>query len=176
MDCRYFRNQHLAFLDNTLSDAELTAMHEHLAECEACARHDTAIRRGLLLFRNLPVIKPSRDFHERLNARLQQLHQAELSAAVYRGPGVGSFIAAAAGVVAAGFLAAATLNMTSPVRELALAPVVASAPELPPSPIVNQGFVASASAGMPLWAAAVLAEQAPVHFATEQFRLAGWGK
>lgn len=176
MDCRYFRNQHLAYLDNTLDDAELAAMQAHLAECEACSRHDTAIRRGLLLFRNLPAIEPSPDFSNRLSAKLQQLHQADLRAAAYRGPGVGSFIAAAAGVVAAGFLAAATLNMTPSVHELALAPVVASAPELPPSPIVNQGFVASASAGMPLWAAAVLAEQAPVHFATEQFRLAGWGQ
>jgi hypothetical protein len=176
MDCRYFRNQHLAYLDNMLDDAELAAMQAHLVECEACSRHDTAIRRGLLLFRNLPAIEPSPDFSTRLNAKLQQLHQADLRAAAYRGPGVGSFIAAAASVVAVGFLAASALKATSPARELALTPVVATAPALPPPSIVNQEFVASASTGMPVWAAAVFAEQAPVHFATEQFRLAGWGQ
>jgi len=94
----------------------------------------------------------------------------------YHGPGFGSFIAAAMGVVMVGFVAASALNWTSPTRELALAPVVATRPELPPSPIVNQGFVASASTGMPIWSAAMLAEQVPVHFATAEFQLAGWGQ
>ncbi|HET7564952.1 MAG TPA: zf-HC2 domain-containing protein [Gemmatimonadaceae bacterium] len=176
MDCRDFRKQHLAFLDHTLADADVAAMHAHLAECDSCARHDTAMRRGLLLFRNLPSIEPSPDFRNRLNARLRQVHQAELAAAVYRGPGLGSFLAAAAAVVMVGFVAASALNWSAPTRELALSPVIATKPDLPPSPIVNQGFVASASAGMPIWPAAVLAEQVPVHFATEEFQLAGWGQ
>ncbi|HEX5435599.1 MAG TPA: zf-HC2 domain-containing protein [Gemmatimonadaceae bacterium] len=178
MDCRDFRNHHLAFLDNTLTDAELAAMQAHVTECAKCSRHDTAMRRGLMLFRNLPVIEPSPDFCDRLNARLHAMNQAGLTAAMYRGPGLGSFIAAAASVVAVGFLAASALSWTTPARELALAPVVATVPEPPPPPppLVNQRFVASVSAGMPVWPAAMFAEQAQMHFANAEFQLAGWGQ
>src|SRR5215218_10317155 len=96
MDCRAFRKHHLAFVDNTMSDAELVAMHHHLAECEGCSRHDTAVRRGLLVFRNLPAIQPSADFKQRLHSKLQHLHYAESRAQLYRGPGVGAFLTAAA--------------------------------------------------------------------------------
>ena len=120
--------------------------------------------------------EPTHGCTQRDHGDRTQHHQSELAAAVYRGPGLGSFLAAAAAVVMVGFVAASALNWSAPTRELALSPVIATKPELPPSPIVNQGFVASASAGMPIWPAAVLAEQVPVHFATEEFQLAGWGQ
>src|ERR671938_2027438 len=123
MDCREFRNRHLEFVDRTLTDAELVAMQAHLTECPCCARHDTALRRGLLIFRNLPRVEPSPDFVSRLKARLQQINQSDARAAMYRGPGLGSFLAAAAGVVAAGFMAASLFNTTEPPQRLSLAPV-----------------------------------------------------
>lgn len=175
MDCREFRDRHLAFVDNTLSDVELVSMQRHLAECVRCGQHDTAIRRGLLVFRNLPTIQPSSDFAERLNSRIRQVHSADLHAKLYSGPGTGSFMLAAAGVVAVGFLAAGILNWSDPRPTPTLAPVIASRPELP-SQIVKQAYVASASAGVPVWPAAMLAEQAPAGLAGSEFQFVAWGR
>jgi anti-sigma factor RsiW len=172
MDCREFRKKHLEFVDQTLTDAEFVAMQAHLAECPCCARHDTALRRGLLIFRNLPPVEPSPDFISRLNARLHQVSRPDAHAAMYRGPGLGSFLAAAAGVVAAGFMALSLFNSTEPPGSLSLAPVVATRPALTPPPIVSSDFMASVSAGLPVWPAAMIAEQAPVHFASEEMEFA----
>jgi hypothetical protein len=177
MDCRAFRDRHLAFADNTLSERELGAMREHLANCECCARYNTAVRRGLLVLRNLPTIEPSADFTTRLNARLHQLKEADARAAQYRGPSVGSFLAIAAGVVMCGFLASALVDghWAAPTRELRLAPVVTMQPAMPMPHAVTSDFMASASAGLPVWPAAMMAEQAPVHFVNAELGLASLG-
>jgi len=166
MNCREFRKQHLAFTDGALDDEESMAMQLHLAECRSCDRYDTVVRRGLLVFRNLAPIEPGADFLDRLNAKLHQLDRADARAAVYRGPGFGSFIAVATSMLAAGFLAAALLDWTGPVHEIRFAPVVTMRPAIPPTPLIDFDFVASASAGLPVWSAAMMAEQAPVHFAS----------
>ena len=179
MDCHEFRNQHSAFLDDTLPDAELVAMQRHLLECEACARHDTAVRRGLLIFRNLPPIEPSADFATRLNARLAQAREeARLQAVAFahrRGPGLGAFAAAALGVVTLGYAATAAMNAVSPRDDrLVLDPVVATLPEPAPPPVATPAYVASLSAGIPVWPAVLVAEQAPMHFANTEFQLVGF--
>ncbi len=162
MHCSEFRKHHLSFVDGTMSEADVVAMQCHLNECYECARHDTALRRGLLVFRNLPPVEPSADFARRLHARLRALGRADQRAELFRGPGMGAFVAAAS-VVALGFVAASMLHWTEMRRDLALEPVVATSPALPP-PIVDYPFVAASSTGMPMWPAAVLAEQATVHF------------
>ena len=53
-------------------------MYGHLDECERCATFDMAIRRGLLVARNLPSIQPSADFSAKLRARLRE-NQANAS-------------------------------------------------------------------------------------------------
>jgi hypothetical protein len=175
MDCRDFRNHHLAFTDNTLTDVELVAMQRHLAECERCARHDMAMRRGLLILRNLPAIEPSPDFASRLNARLRNLHRADARAALYRGPSVGTFLAALAAVLITGFVIASTLDLRGSGRVVTLAPIVASIPDPAPSPLIHHTVAASASGGMMVWPAAVLAEQAPIQLVNAELRLASWG-
>ncbi|MFN2399786.1 MAG: anti-sigma factor [Gemmatimonadaceae bacterium] len=176
MDCRTFNSRHLAFLDNTTSDAELVEMQRHIAECARCARHDAAVRRSLLLFRNIPLVEPSPDFGARLTTRLRQLSLAEAQARLSHGPppGVGAFVAAVSGVVVVGFLAASALNWTEPRRDLVLPAIVASMPEVPPPPILDRTFVSSAAAGMPVWPTAVLAEQSTAHFVSAQFQLASY--
>ena len=176
MTCREFRERHLAFMDGAMPDAELVEMQRHIAECERCERHDTAVRRGLLIFRNLPSITPSPDFSARLNAKLRQLHDADARAAMYRGPGVGSFLAAAAGVMAVGLLTVAAFESAEPHQALSLDPVVATAPAPSPSPMVSHTYIASASAGMSVWPAVMLAEQAPIHLVTAQYREADLGR
>jgi hypothetical protein len=71
-------------------------------------------------------------------------------------------------VVGIGFMAAVLFNWTAQARNLALAPVVASTPAVAPYPVTNSSFVASASAGLPIWPAAMLVDQAPVRFASEE--------
>lgn len=171
MNCRQFHELHPAFLDQTLGVHDVVEMQVHLAECVHCSRYDTAMRRGLLVLRNLPSLEPSADFLNRLNEKLLAAQEADARAAHYRGPGVGSFLATAASVVVVGFLAAIVFDMARPARDLRLPPVVAVRPRVSPiaSPSgVNSAFVASASMGLPVWPAAVMAEQAQEHFAVEE--------
>lgn len=168
MDCLDFCNGYLAFVDQTLPPAVQSAASVHLATCIACSRHDEAMRRGLLVLRSLPSLEPSSDFYLKLTDTLHRMERAEQHASRYRGPGLVSFAAAAAGVVGVGFLAAVAFNWTAQSRNLALAPVVASTPAVAPYPSTNSSFVASASAGLPIWPAAMMVDQAPVRFASEE--------
>ena len=81
MDCLEFRNQYLAFVDQTLPIAEQAAAELHLASCRICARHDLAMRRGLMVLRNLPAVEPSSDFYDRLTSTLHQMERADAKAA-----------------------------------------------------------------------------------------------
>jgi len=156
-------------MDGALDEPALVAFQTHLAECQRCSRYDTAVRRGLLVLRNLPTIEPSPEFLDRLNDRLHHLREYDARAALFRGPGVGVFVATAASVVAVGFLAAMVFRAEQPARDLRLAPVVAMQPAPPPAtPAVSSDFVVSVSMGLPVWPAAMMAERAPVHFANAE--------
>ena len=170
MDCRSFRKKHVAFVDDTLPGIDVVSMQRHTLECEACAHHDACVRRSLLLFRNLPTIEPSRDFSARLQARLAaETLSAASRVPAQRGPGLGTFMAAAASVVAVGYIAAAAIESSTPVQALALAPVVATRPAPAFTPMATPALVTSVSAGMPVWPIMFMAEQAPLHFAETQF-------
>lgn len=186
MDCGRFRDNHAAFIDNALDEVELSAMRVHRAECADCADHDATIRRALLLFRNLPTIEPSAEFGRRLNARLRATERSlSWSHAGMRGPSWTSFVWAASGVLAAGYVLVATFGRVADMRhqELALAPVVVTAPvpsatidsapvgPMRISPMASPAIVASVSMGMPVWPAALLAAQAPMHFAVTEFQV-----
>jgi hypothetical protein len=174
MDCREFRDRHLAFLDGVLDERELVRMERHRTECERCSGYDVAIRRGLLVFKNLPAISPSPTFALRLHARLRHLREADARAELVRGPSLGAFLGAAAAVIAAGFLAATSLGINETPANLSLPPVVAMSPEVPLPPMVHRSFVTGAAAGVPVWPAALLAEEAPLHFVNAELRLASW--
>jgi hypothetical protein len=178
MDCRQFREKHVAFVDDVLPAIDMRAMFQHRAVCPRCSRHDTAIRRSLLLVRNLPPIEPSPDFIARLNARLDQLGPASRVDIVAPRPQLqtattaAAFAALAAGVVVVAYMALETSHyfarpMTEP-TVAAGAPAPASLPliEPGPAPSANAAFVASVPTGIPLWPAVLMAGQAPMHFAT----------
>jgi hypothetical protein len=174
MDCRTFRKNHAAFVDDTLPGIDIVAGERHLLECEDCARYDTAVRRALLVFRNLPTIQPSADFSRRLSARLAEARAIPLSDWRYRGPGLGSFAAAALGVVALGYVTVFAFELTSPTPHLALAPVVTTQPESVPSPMTGSAIAASMSMGIPVWPAMLMAEQASAHFTNAEYQLTSW--
>jgi hypothetical protein len=187
MDCRGFRRRHFAYLDDTLPAMEMAAMQRHVLECDECARHDTQIRRSLLVARNLPAIRPSADFTARLHARLAAERRLP-PAPPFRGPGLRVFLAMAASIVGIGVLASearsrfespevrlavadAPVQVAAPAGADAPAPTTAGRPDAT-EPVADAMLMASASAGMPVWPALVLAQEAPMQFARVQFRLA----
>ena len=178
MDCREFGKKHLAFVDDTLSAVDTAAVRRHLHVCSHCARHDTRIRRGLLLARNLPIVQPSADFMERLNARLRDVGPIDRYPVTRPSPRVFTpvgFSVIAASVMAVAALAGTLLRSSAPSEELTLPPVVASLPEADsmPGPVTTPVYVASFMSGMPVWPAVMHAGEASLHMATVEFRQTG---
>jgi hypothetical protein len=167
MDCRQFRENHLAFVDDTLPGIELVGMQMHITECQDCARHDAIVRRSLMLFRNLPSIQPSPDFAVRLEQRLADARLAEAMAHSGRSRRLAATVVVTSAVML-GYIGVSLQRVDSP-GEIRLPPVVALAsPPDPAPPEIDSPapeMVAAASAGLPIWTAALLAEQT-VHFAS----------
>lgn len=171
MDCRTFKKNHVAFVDDVLSIAEMRAMEQHRSTCAACSRQDTMVRRSLLLVRNLAPIEPSPDFMAKLNARLDQLGPAPRVDVVRRPHySTGALAAMAAGLIAVAYMAVETTQYFAPPPEASIVPVFASVPALEPTPaIANAAFVASIPTGIPVWPAMMMAGQAQMHFASMEF-------
>jgi hypothetical protein len=127
--------------------------------CPACARHDAAIRRSLLLARNLPDIQPSAGFAARLEAQLRAGAQPR---EIRRPLPLSAFAIIAATVAFAAFLALEVLR-SGAATEIRLPPVVASASDADPS-VISSALVATLPTGMSVWPAIVAATHAPVHF------------
>ncbi|NUQ19674.1 MAG: hypothetical protein HOQ09_01810 [Gemmatimonadaceae bacterium] len=180
MDCREFRRNHVAFVDDLLPGLDLVRMQRHVIECERCAHHDTLVRRALLVVRNIPEIEPSPDFSERLQARIQSLkNEAPIADRGFLRTHPGAFVALTTGVVAAGLLAfAVTQRSSATPRDLVMPPVVASLPTIESDPfsssIAPSAMVATASTGIGVWPAVLAAEQAPLHFAAGELRLVNY--
>lgn len=176
MDCREFCEQHVAFVDDTLAGIELVRMQRHIAECESCAKHDAKIRRALLLIRNLPSIELSADFSARLEARLKECHGEHLLATTQRNLKRGAIAATLASAVMLGYIGTTLYHHTDAPRDLVMPPVVAFLPEPELTPITTStpAIVASVSAGLTIWPAALFAEQVPVRFAHSKLELANY--
>ena len=176
MDCRTFRNNHAAFVDDTLPAVDIVAGQRHLLECVDCAHYDTTVRRALLVFRNLPTIEPSADFSERLSARLAEARATPALEWRQRGPSIGAFAAAVLSVVALGYVTIAGYEFANPTPALALAPVVAMQPEPVASPMTSPAIAASLSMGIPMWPAMMMAEQASLQFNNAEYQLTSWNR
>ena len=151
-------------------------MQRHLAECENCAKHDAKIRRALLLFRNLPCIEPSADFSQRLEARLRECDSDHLLAVTQRNLRRGAIAATLASVAMLGYIGTTLYHHTDAPRDLIMPPVVATIPEPELTPITTStsALVASVTAGLTIWPAALFAEQAPVRFAHSRLELTNY--
>lgn len=179
MNCREFRRKHDAYIDDTLSGVELDAMARHRGLCDQCAKLDTRVRRALLLAHNLPSIQPSPSFAERLQARLiEERRMLSLTRADRGGVATtrlrtfssGAYAAIAAGILAVTGLAATVMIAERGEATIRLAPVVASLPEPEPSTLGTPAMVASMPAGMAVWPAVFVAQQAPWHLASDVVR------
>ena len=172
MDCRAFRNNHVMFVDDVLPSVEMTAMQQHLATCLRCSRHDTSIRRSLLLVRNLPPIEPSPEFMARLNARLEQasaLPRVDLVAPRPYLSSVGAYAALAAGILAVAYMTVETAHYYAPGTDSRAVPLAASASDFSPIPMANGAFVASVPTGIPVGPAVLMVGEAPMRFASLDF-------
>lgn len=165
MNCQEFHAKHDAFVDDTLPGVDMERMHEHLQACRHCARHDTAVRRGLLVVRNLPAIEPSPDFMARLNARIHQMECASPASRDPRPASLGMFATLAAGIALATWLAVEATTRFAQPAEIRLPPVVATLPEPMPAPATSPAFVASVSTGMAVWPAVLMLDQVQMHLA-----------
>ena len=178
MDCREFRNRHVAFVDDLLPAVDMYAMRQHLDACRRCARQDTAIRRSLLLVRNLPTIEPSPEFRRRLNARLAELGPATqlgLIAPQRSLASIGAFVGLAAGMAAVAYMAIRTATYFAPMQAPG-ASTVATVQRVPApiqptmiAPVPNAAFVASVPTGIPVWPAMLMIGDAPLRFANAEF-------
>lgn len=70
ISCRRFRVQHTAWVDLEMERRDAIEMERHVESCAPCARHDTGVRRALLVVRNLPAVRVSSAFEATLETRL----------------------------------------------------------------------------------------------------------
>lgn len=173
MDCRDFRNKHVAFVDDLLAAVEMDAMRRHLTVCSNCSRQDIRVRRSLMLVRSLPPVDTSPDFMKRLSARIEALgpvDRTDVMTARFRAPSVATFAAFAAGLAAVAYMAIETNNYFVPPAQAVAAPAVASANDNALlSALPSAALVASVPTGIPVWPAVLMAGQSPVRFASLQF-------
>ena len=182
MDCRSFRKHHLAYLDDTLSGDQTAAAQRHVLACDACAAHDTLVRRSLMVARSMPTIEPSEEFQERLRARLASC-RTEPGHPAARAPEFTGFIAwpmrraprtmaAVAAGALLGTLAWRNLAPAEPGPIIAMQPVVATQPEAPVThPYVTPALVQAMATGNPVWPAALLLEDVQTQLVAADFVL-----
>jgi hypothetical protein len=168
MDCREFREQHLSYVDDTLPGIELVRMQMHLTECRDCEKHDATIRRSLMLFRSLPSIEPSPDFSRKLEMKLREAKAADAAAMkAGRTRRLGAAVTLSSALMLA-YIGVSLRQVDTP-QDIILPPVVALATNgdaQMASSSPAEEMIAAVPVGLPLWTAALFAEQTPVHFAS----------
>jgi hypothetical protein len=176
MDCRQFRTEHLAYLDDTLPGNVMAEAQQHLMACDACAAHDRLVRRSLMLVRNLPELEPSDAFSERLQARLAA---CKADPAAFASDDDEAFLFTPAPrarwrrrdvwlAMAAGVAIVSTVSfggVTGQAAEPELPPIFAAAPP-PPAPVVpafSPALLQAMSTGNPMWSMVQLLDEMPAH-------------
>ena len=188
MDCKRFRKQHLAYLDDTMPGDEMAAAQHHVMVCDGCAAHDTLVRRSLMVARSMPVLEPSAAFQARLRARLAEcrdecrddcydgrMAMAARSALLHAPRSAASRNRRVAVAVAASAMLGAFVwqGWSASAPELSMQPVIASQPASPmPVSYITPELMQAMATGNPVWPAAMIIEDAPAPFGPSDFTLA----
>jgi hypothetical protein len=119
-----------------------------------------------MLFRNLPRIEPSPEFSKRLETKLREAKLAD-EALAHSGRSR-RFTAAAVSIASAAMLTyiGISLRQVDTPQDIVLPPVVAIATTSDASSGPAPEMIAAVSAGVPIWTAALFAEQTTAHFAS----------
>ena len=174
MDCKSFDARHAAYLDDTLPGFQMEAMRDHLTECTRCSRRDADVRRALLLLKNLPPIRVSDGFEDRLRARISAEGPA-FQPQRARNFGMMKWGAAAALLVTIIGVSSWPGNRNQPSRPTRLPAVFAMPLSISVTDDVTAPeYVASMSTGIPMWPALMLAEEGPLRFASAGRHNASW--
>jgi hypothetical protein len=182
MDCKQFRKQHLAYLDDTLPGDEMAPAQHHVMVCDGCAAHDALVRRSLMVARSMPMLEPSADFQARLRARLAECRDEcrDERAALLTAPQPASsrnsrvVLAVAASAMLGAFV---WQGWTPAAPELSIQPVLAATPAPPtPVPYLTPELMQAMATGNPVWPAAMLIEDAPTHFVRSEFTTAAFSE
>ena len=188
MDCKRFRKQHLAYLDDTMPGDEMAAAQHHVMVCDGCAAHDTLVRRSLMVARSMPVLEPSAAFQARLRARLAEcrddcrddcydgrMAMAARSALLHAPRSAASRNRRVAVAVAASAMLGAFVwqGWSASAPELSMQPAIASQPASPmPVSYIAPELMQAMATGNPVWPAAMIIEDAPAPFGPSDFTLA----
>jgi len=187
MDCKSFRKQHLAYLDDTMPGDEMATAQHHVMMCDGCAAHDTLVRRSLMVARSMPALEPSADFQARLRVRLAECRDEcrdERSAmaarvALAHAPRSASpptarlrdtrvVVAVAASAMLGAFVWQGWSGPSAP--ELSMQPVIASQPAMPtPVSYITPELMQAMATGNPVWPAAMVIDDAPTRFVNNGF-------
>ncbi len=185
MDCRHFRKQHLAYLDDTLSGDLMAAAQLHILACDCCAAHDTLVRRSLMIVQSIKTIEPSQEFQQKLRARLAACRD-EAAAADRRRPAAAprsalpllSRLPLAPRAMAAVAVGAVLGTMIWRGLTADVTPIVAMQPVMAAPPVRAQAaqmfspsLISVMSTGNPVWSAAMLVEETPMQFVSSDFQL-----
>jgi len=164
MKCREFKSNHVGFIDDLLSAADMSEMRRHLHVCAQCATLDTRIRRSLLVVRNLPQIEPSADFFFRLSEALKQAPPPQARRAPLATAAAVTAITAALAAAVYFTMAVTDSHRAAPVVP-ATQPTVATIHTVP----MNEATIAAAApAGVPMWPAMFMVGELPTHLANAE--------
>lgn len=191
MDCRTFRKNHLAYLDDTLAGDQMAAAQRHILSCDPCAAHDTMVRRSLMVARSMPTIEPSAAFQERLQAKLAQCREEritqqalqhdfdvemELDGALSPRVGVRSvwrsprtYAAIAASAVIGTMVWRGLAPSEAPL--VAMQPVIATQPAPLDMPQISPLLLQAMATGNPVWPATVMIEEVPSQFVNVDYSM-----
>ena len=185
MDCREFRKQHFAYLDDTLPGDDMSAALRHVMACDGCAAHDSMVRRSLMLVRNMQIIEPSADFRQRMQARIAEtraetkrerfaLAERELHPAQRRLKQPVVISAVAASVLVMGTMvwrqSTPTEARAAVSQPFASVPAATASSDSAQQPVYfSPGMVPAMATGNPMWPAALLVDDTPAQLVNAEF-------
>ncbi|MEE8148659.1 MAG: hypothetical protein V3T24_13705 [Longimicrobiales bacterium] len=126
MDCSDFLAGFTEFYDAPGGSPERTAAIAHMAECDACARYNEVVERGIELLCNIPNLEVGESFRPRLEHRL--FHLVDDGAIGRSDSGSATTFATAVGMAMLLAAVAWAPSLKKSVPEVELAPIIVSEP------------------------------------------------
>ena len=126
MQCSDFLAGFSDFYDAPDGSPERAAAVAHMAECDACARYNDVVERGVELLRSIPNTEFGESFRPRLEHRL--FHIADEEALDRGGSASGTTVATAVGMAMLLAAVAWAPSLRTSVPEVQLPPIVVSEP------------------------------------------------